>query len=73
MKAYLDASDNIRLFRPYMNAKRLNVSSARIGLPTFDEDAFVELLEHLVVLDKRFIPKRNNFSLVRFLFFLGRV
>ena len=56
MKAYKDASGKIRLFRPDKNMERLNRSSARIALPTFDGNAVIELLKDFLRLEQRFIP-----------------
>ena len=63
MKAYKDASGHIRLFRPDKNMQRLNKSSARIALPTFDGNSLVELIGKLVKLDERFIPTMKGYSL----------
>ncbi|KAI9892570.1 MAG: branched-chain-amino-acid transaminase bat2 [Vezdaea aestivalis] len=63
MKAYRCADDSIRLFRPDRNMARLNKSSARIALPTFDGQALISLLTSLVTLDKRFIPAARGYSL----------
>jgi branched-chain amino acid aminotransferase len=57
MKAYKDKEGNIRLFRPDRNMARLNKSSARIALPTFDGDAMIDLIGKLVKTDQRFIPE----------------
>lgn len=57
MKAYKDKQGNIRLFRPDRNMARLNKSSARIALPTFDGDALIDLIGKFVKTDKRFIPE----------------
>lgn len=57
MKAYKDKQGNIRLFRPDRNMERLNKSSARIALPTFDGNAFIDLIGKFVKLDERFIPE----------------
>ena len=57
MKAYKDKSGNIRLFRPDRNMARLNGSSARIALPTFDPDAMIDLIGKFVKEDARFIPE----------------
>ena len=56
MKAYKDRKGNVRLFRPDKNMARLNKSAARIALPRFDGEAFIELLKKFVTLDERFIP-----------------
>ena len=63
MKAYVDADDNIRLFRPDMNMARLKVSSGRMNLPDFDGDAFLECIKELVRLEKDCIPRGDGFSL----------
>ena len=57
MKAYKDEGGHIRLFRPDKNMARLNKSSARIALPTFDGDALIDLIGKFVKLDERFIPQ----------------
>jgi branched-chain amino acid aminotransferase len=56
MKAYKDKDGNIRLFRPDKNMARLNKSSARIALPTFQASTMIELLSKFVTLEERFIP-----------------
>jgi branched-chain amino acid aminotransferase len=64
MKAYKSPSDgSLRLFRPDKNMKRLNGSSARIALPTFDGDALIELIGKMCKMDSRFIPDQPGFSL----------
>jgi hypothetical protein len=57
MKAYKDKDGNIRLFRPDRNMARLNKSSARIALPSFDGDALIDIIGKFVKTDKRFIPE----------------
>ncbi|KAL8631610.1 hypothetical protein Q9189_002716 [Teloschistes chrysophthalmus] len=44
MKAYKTADGGLRLFRPDRNMRRLNRSAERIALPTFDGEAFTELI-----------------------------
>lgn len=56
MKAYKNTNGQISLFRPDMNMARLNKSSARIALPTFNPDTLIDLISKLVTLDQRFIP-----------------
>ncbi|KAF2003230.1 branched-chain amino acid aminotransferase II [Amniculicola lignicola CBS 123094] len=63
MKAYKDKDGNIRLFRPDRNMARLNKSSARIALPTFDGDAMIQLISEFVKTDERFIPNARGYSL----------
>ncbi|KAI9840128.1 MAG: Mitochondrial branched-chain amino acid (BCAA) aminotransferase [Sclerophora amabilis] len=63
MKAYRDASGQIRLFRPDRNMARLNKSAARIALPTFDGKAFIDLIAKFCSVDERFIPSTRGYSL----------
>ncbi|KAK6542063.1 hypothetical protein TWF694_007834 [Orbilia ellipsospora] len=63
MKAYKDSANRIRLFRPDRNMRRLNRSSARIALPTFSNDTFIDLISKFVNLEERFIPKQKGYSL----------
>jgi branched-chain amino acid aminotransferase len=57
MKAYKGKDGSVRLFRPDRNMERLNKSSKRIALPTFDSKALIKLIGELVKLDGKFIPK----------------
>ncbi|KAF7931447.1 uncharacterized protein EAE98_002629 [Botrytis deweyae] len=63
MKAYKDKSGKVRLFRPTKNMERMNKSSARIALPTFDQSAMIELISKFVAMEKRFIPEERGYSL----------
>lgn len=69
MKAYKDKNGGIRLFRPNKNMERLNKSSARIALPTFDGEALTKLIGEFVKLDNRFIPESVAIFLVIMLIF----
>ncbi|HSD14866.1 MAG TPA: branched-chain amino acid aminotransferase [Flavobacterium sp.] len=63
MKATL-GNDNVPLlFRPMENAKRLNFSADRMGMPSFPEDLFVESLQKLVALEKNWIPSDEGAAL----------
>ncbi|KAI9644536.1 branched-chain-amino-acid transaminase bat2 [Ciborinia camelliae] len=63
MKAYKDKSGKVRLFRPTKNMERMNKSSARIALPTFDQSAMIEMISKFVAMEKRFIPDARGYSL----------
>lgn len=63
MKAYKDSSNHIRLFRPDKNMQRMNKSSARIALPTFDGDALIDLMGQLLKVDEKWIPTERGYSL----------
>lgn len=63
MKAYKDNKGQVRMFRPAMNMARMNSSSARIALPTFDGSAMIELIAKFVAMEERFIPSGRGYSL----------
>lgn len=63
MKAFKDKNGQVRLFRPDMNAKRLNSSVERIALPTFSNEEFVKLLGEFVKTEKDLIPAEKGYSL----------
>ncbi|TWO33107.1 branched-chain amino acid aminotransferase [Seonamhaeicola sediminis] len=63
MKAYKDAENNVWLFRPLDNFKRLNISSKRLAIPELPEAYFMEGLKALLDLDKDWIPTNDGSSL----------
>ncbi|KAL8718750.1 MAG: hypothetical protein Q9225_004147 [Loekoesia sp. 1 TL-2023] len=63
MKAYKTSKDELRLFRPDRNMRRLNRSAKRIALPEFDGDAFIDLVSRFVKMEERFIPATRGYSL----------
>jgi len=63
MKAYKDSKGQVRLFRPTKNMERMNKSSARIALPTFDGAAMIQLIAKFAAMEERFIPSRRGYSL----------
>jgi branched-chain amino acid aminotransferase len=63
MKATLGKNEVPLLFRPKENAKRLNFSADRMGMPLFPEDLFVEALKKLVAIEKNWIPTQEGSAL----------
>jgi branched-chain amino acid aminotransferase len=63
MKAYKDESDDVWLFRPLDNHKRLNISAKRMAIPELPEEYFMDGLTALLELDKKWIPKTTGSSL----------
>jgi len=63
MKAYKSENGEVILFRPEMNARRLNKTSKRLGMPEIPEELFLEALTTLVDLDRAWVPQGNNRSL----------
>ena len=62
-KAYYMSDGSIGIFRPEMNAKRLNHSARRMFMPEFPEDWFVDGIKKLVEIDKEWVPKKEGHSL----------
>ncbi|WFC98618.1 branched-chain-amino-acid transaminase [Malassezia yamatoensis] len=63
LKAYKDPKGNVRLFRPDLNAARLNRSADRLSLPTLDGDQLVQLLKKIVEIDSNWVPDKEGYSL----------
>jgi branched-chain amino acid aminotransferase len=63
MKAYKDADGKPMLFRPEQNARRLNKSADRMGMPNVPEDLFVQGLKELVGLEHNWIPPMQGSAL----------
>ena len=63
MKAYRRADGKVQLFRPIENARRLNTSAERLGLPQIDENECVELIKKLVEVDIDWVPYNEGTSL----------
>jgi branched-chain amino acid aminotransferase len=56
MKAYKDENDDMFLFRPEDNCKRLNISAARLAMPELPEAYFMDGLKELLKIEKDWIP-----------------
>jgi len=63
MKAYKDENDDVFLFRPLDNCKRLNISAKRLAIPELPEAYFMEGLKTLLEVDKQWIPTTEGSSL----------
>ncbi|WP_149304860.1 branched-chain amino acid aminotransferase [Pareuzebyella sediminis] len=63
MKAYKDKDDEVWLFRPLDNHKRLNISAKRMAIPELPEEYFMEGLKALLDLDREWIPKKEGSSM----------
>ncbi len=59
MKAYR-RGDNIYLFRPMDNMRRLNSSAARLAMPRIDEGLVLEGLRQLLLIEKDWIPQERG-------------
>jgi branched-chain amino acid aminotransferase len=63
LKAYNNFSGGANLFRPIMNARRLNRSAKTLVIPDFPEDKFVQVVKELTYYNREFIPKKKGESL----------
>jgi len=63
LKAYRSPRDTILLFRPDMNAARLNRSAARLCIPPMDEELFLTALKTVVSVERDWVPHAPGTSL----------
>jgi branched-chain amino acid aminotransferase len=58
MKGYRNPKDgSVHMFRPDKNIRRFNISAQRMCMPQVDEGLFMEALEHLIDLDRLWVPE----------------
>jgi len=63
LKAFRTADDEIRMFRPQDNLKRLNRSARALCIPELDEELALTALKQLVDLDRDWVPRTHGTSL----------
>ena len=65
MKAYASSENeqDITLFRPIENAKRLNRSAERMAMPHIPEELFIQGLETLLDMDRAWVPRTEGGAL----------
>ena len=63
LKAYRWEDGSICLFRPEMNARRFNHSAVRMCMPEVPEELFMDGIDHLVSLEREWIPSSPGTSL----------
>lgn len=63
LKAYKNEKDEILLFRPEENFKRLNASARRMCIPEIDEKFALQALSKLLEIEKDWIPTAEGTSL----------
>ena len=63
MKAYKNENDDVLLFRPLDNFKRLNKSAVRMCMPELPEEIFMEGLKQLILTDKDWVSSIPENSL----------
>jgi branched-chain amino acid aminotransferase len=63
LKAYRNPEGGLNLFRPDMNAKRLNRTNERMCIPPMDEDLFLAAVKAIVKVDEDWTPTDPGTSL----------
>ncbi|QTD42107.1 branched-chain amino acid aminotransferase [Sporosarcina sp. Te-1] len=63
LKAYVTDDQEVVLFRPEENMKRLNRSNDRLCMPQIDEEFALYALKELIRVDKDWIPNKEGTSL----------
>ncbi len=63
LKAYRTAEGKIQLFRPEMNAKRMQRSNERLCMPTLPVEDFVQAVKALVKVEEDWVPSEPDTSL----------
>ena len=63
MKAHKNENDEVLLFRPLENFKRLNKSAERLCLQEIPQDVFMGGLQELINLDRDWVPEFEGTSL----------
>ena len=63
LKAYRNERDQISIFRPIDNYKRLNRSAVRLLMPEVPEEVFMDGLMELIRIDRAWVPREKENSL----------
>ncbi len=63
LKAYAQPDGSVASFRPEANARRLNSSADRLGMPRLPEELFLQSLRELVDADRAWVPDGDEASL----------
>jgi len=64
LKAYpAESGDEVLVFRPLENWRRMNISAERMCMPSIPEELFMESIEALIELDRAWIPNVEGSSL----------
>ena len=63
LKAYKNDNNEVLIFRPEMNFKRMNISAERLMMPEIPEELFMDGMRELINLDKGWVPDIEGTSL----------
>src|SRR4051794_5919803 len=73
LKAYRTANGGATLFRPRENARRFQESAERLAMPALPEDVFLEAVDHLVNIDREWIPDGDGSLYIRPFMFANEI
>lgn len=65
LKAYQRDDGAVTLFRLDENARRFNASARRLAMPELPEDLFRQSIEHLISMDRRWMPEGEGTLYIR--------
>ncbi|KAI8991823.1 branched-chain amino acid aminotransferase [Mycotypha africana] len=60
MKAFRDSENRVRIFRPYINAARMNRSADMAFMPNIPEELFVEAVRRCVEANLEYVPPKET-------------
>ncbi len=63
LKAFYVKDGSINIFRPEKYYERLSRSCHRLCIPVIDKKAYMEGLDHLLKLDREWVPKQKGYAL----------
>ena len=63
LKAHRGQNDEVLVFRPLDNLKRMNISAGRMALAEITDEVFMEGMSTLIDLDREWVPREEGSSL----------
>jgi branched-chain amino acid aminotransferase len=63
LKAHRGQNDEVLVFRPLDNLKRMNISAGRMALAEVTDEVFIEGMMTLIDLDREWVPREDGSSL----------
>jgi len=73
LKAYKTADGGATMFRPRENARRFQQSAERLAMPVLPEQDFLEAIDHLVSIDRDWIPGGDGSLYIRPFMFANEI
>jgi branched-chain amino acid aminotransferase len=63
LKAYKNAANEVLIFRPHENYKRMNISAKRMMMPELPEEIFIDGMRELIDMDRAWVPNIDGTAL----------